>query len=766
MPALLKDHARQSLLWLIVLLVLLMFTGMWVLSSLNLNFSEKTLSGLRSEQIKDNFQAGLARIEHRQNALQSYNTTLAQVGESFWRLTQTSNEPIAKTRLRDQLDHTVKAHLQGFEGASGGYLWFKSDLAAYFGALGYHLDNGHVGAPLSADKDYQQEGWFRHLSEQLGNSPPIPGKVYWTPAYFDVVEQQAKLALISPMFDIENNLIGYATTDWAADTIIEMVSQTHVTHSGFAFLLDQNNRSLSSLNLNEDTLLAQELIDAILALDLPNDPTLRAQPEPNTDEVHIANRDWLLWFDSTPAGMVFGVGAPQDEIDAVLLPMRDTNQHILIVTGLILMGISFWLLRRMLKLLAALNAAYTDSLTHLPNRPKLLIDIASSDRVELVLINIDRFKEINSLFGQSCGDSVLIAVADKLQRIAQPMEMQLYRLPGDEFALIFPILPATEREQLASNLHEQLQGLTVNWQGQLLTLHFTFGIASQDDKRHTPNDDRLLTYASIALREARSASRNYGFYDPADSQEAVYEQNMRLSRQLRDALTADRIIPWFQPIYDNVTGRINKYECLIRLVDQTDNIVSPGQFLELAHQLRLSRELTRRMIEKCFATFRDTDFTFSINLSCADVQEPGLVDFLTDTLRETGLGKQVIFEILESDGIANYHDVIQFIHRVKAFGCQIAIDDFGTGYSNFAHLQRLNVDIIKIDGSLIRHIHEDPTARQVTEGIVEFAKRLNMKTVAEFVHCKAVQEEVLAMNIDFSQGAFFGMPSSQLTGRS
>ncbi|MCL5041653.1 MAG: EAL domain-containing protein, partial [Gammaproteobacteria bacterium] len=123
---------------------------------------------------------------------------------------------------------------------------------------------------------------------------------------------------------------------------------------------------------------------------------------------------------------------------------------------------------------------------------------------------------------------------------------------------------------------------------------------------------------------------------------------------------------------------------------------------------------------------------------------------------------QVIFEILESEGIENYAAVRQFIDRAKAMGCQIAIDDFGTGYSNFEHLLRLNVDLIKIDGSLIRQLDHDSTALTLTRGIVQFARELGIKTVAEFVHNQAVFDQVERLGIDFAQGAYIGMPAAEL----
>jgi EAL domain-containing protein (putative c-di-GMP-specific phosphodiesterase class I) len=198
------------------------------------------------------------------------------------------------------------------------------------------------------------------------------------------------------------------------------------------------------------------------------------------------------------------------------------------------------------------------------------------------------------------------------------------------------------------------------------------------------------------------------------------------------------------------------------MLDTEGQVVSPGLFLGVARQLRLDRQITRLMVEKCCRRFAGTGLQFSINLSYGDLRDEQLIAFILEQLDSHDVGPQLIFEILESDGIDNYDQVRHFIEQVKKRGCRIAIDDFGTGYSNFEHLLRLDVDLIKIDGSLIRHLHTDPGSRRVVQGIVSFAHSLQMQTLAEFVHSEAVLEQVRALGIDFAQGEVIGMPQPEL----
>ncbi len=481
----------------------------------------------------------------------------------------------------------------------------------------------------------------------------------------------------------------------------------------------------------------------------------------------VNQRDYELIYASTPGGMVYGVGIPQDEIDSVLVPLRMTNWIALLVTAFVLLPVCIILLRSIYKLMLELRTAYTDSLTGLANRTQLLIDLNNPTTTGLILINIDRFKESNSLFGQECGDHLLRTFARQLQvqleiNIAGA-RAKVYRLPGDEFVIAGNFQSVESATRLIDNLQNAIGGLSVFCNDQELSVDFTCGAVIEfDDDRELsmPPRDGLLTKAAVALKEARKRSRNYQLYDESQSPERIYEQNIYWAKQLRYALINDRICPYFQPIRDNQSGAITKYECLIRMIDDHKEVISPGRFLDIAHRLRLDRQLTNLMVDKCFKVFASLPYEFSINLSYADLLDDDVVENILNHLASSQIGSRVIFEILESDGIENYEEVLTFITAVKAYGCRIAIDDFGTGYSNFEHLLRLNVDIIKIDGSLIKSIDRDPSARMVTEGIVDFAHRLGISVVAEFVHNQQVQLQVEKLKIDFSQGYFIGVPDA------
>jgi len=780
-----SGYAMHSIMGLLFLLVALFAIGMFLLSHLNLNYSQQAMYELRRNQIRDVFFTGLVRIDAHQIALERQLATLTTIGKTFYRLSQEQpGSPEAQRQLQGQLEKTLQNHLESEADVSGAGLWYQPGIVAPAGErYAPYLVKTGVGEPgmQSQSTDFQQARWFDLTLGSNSALKPEPGvPVYWSPVYFDMATGRAVLTLAQPVFSAEGEMIGVATIDWASDQVVDLVSRMEVTQNSFSFLNDRNNRNLSSLSQNADPVQEQKLIDAILAANLSgNDPVSPSvsgdsqAPEKRlrTRQLEVSGRLYELYYATTPAGMVYGAGVPKDEIDRVLVPMRDTNYRILLITGSILLALSLYLLYRIIQLMRELQASYTDALTGLPNRVRLLRDLKDRQDACLILLNLDRFKEINSLFGNDCGDAVLLAMRKQVRSFVRThshpfgRSPELYRLSSDEFALLGPAVAESRVRTFASELIDFLCSQRVIWQQQALSLDTSAGIAFQKERKDDAAPDRLLNQATIAVLQARDQMRQYLFYDQSQEVEKGYEKNIYWARRLKKAIETNTLRPHFQPIYDNMEGTFTKYECLVRMEDTEHGVIAAGQFIEVANKLRLNRQITRIMVEKSFAAFATHPYEFSINLSYVDITDPETLALILEHLRGSNVGERVIFEILESDGIGNYGDVLQFIDKVKSFGCRIAIDDFGTGYSNFSHLRKLNVDFIKIDGSLIRYLAQDHTAYLVTKGIVQFARSMGIKTVAEFVHSEAVQKCVLELGIDFSQGEYFGMPAAELLSR-
>lgn len=776
------DTSKLAIVWGLLLLILINITGISIISSLNLDFSQKALSDLRNTQLQEAFLSNLDKINSQYLLLERHADELATLGELFWRR-QTQDTKQGK-QVRQALTDTLRTKLGNFPDAISIGIWYDSVLDATKnplpGALAFRDQTNPAKITVLTQaklQQYRQQSWFSKTIPTTRTVQEMPRQSYWTPTYYNPLSEAAVLTLIKPIYNSSQQAIGIVSIDWNAEQIIAMISQVNVTPNTFAYLIDSNNRKLSGFNQTENPQQASKVMDAIQQQrfidDLPKGnkailSSLTSVADAMTKrQLSVDEQEYTLTYAATSAGMLFGIGVPRDEIDAVLSPMRSRNYQILIFTGMVMLLLSALILFRVLALMRKLQASYLDKLTKLPNRARLLLDIGRTPHSSLILINLDDFKEINGLFGHGCGDVVLKTMADWLAKSLQLQSYtgscRLYRLTADEFALLGDPMSVDEMLGLLATIQQFVHVQRLVWQRQEMRFRLTLGAAIQTQEPCEPETQNLLiAQAEYALQQARKQKTSFMIYENQLQVEQTYAQNLLWAGRLREALQADRILPYFQPIYDNVTERITKYECLVRMQQEDGQIAYPGQFLDIAGKIRLDRQITRTMVDKAFTKFAGQPYDFSINLSYLDLLDDELSSYLLDKLDSSAMGSQVIFEILESDGIDNYQRVRQFIDQAKARGCRIAIDDFGTGYSNFEHLLRLNVDIIKIDGSLIRHLDTDPVAFKVTEGIVRFAQSLNLATVAEFVHSLAVQEKVTLLGIDFSQGAIIAMPQAKL----
>jgi len=399
---------------------------------------------------------------------------------------------------------------------------------------------------------------------------------------------------------------------------------------------------------------------------------------------------------------------------------------------------------------------YTNSLTGLPNRLSLLNDIDTLEDGALIIINIDDFKEINDFFGNVAGDSILLDFSHKLAYFLEEyQDVLLKHLHGDEFAFLFVKKPDYSTfMHIIKKLLREIEDMVFYYENNEMGLRVTLGAVYDINEG--------LEKADIALKLAKKRSESYIVYDESLRIKQQYKKNIDWITKLKNAIEDDRIVPFFQPIFDNKTGKIVSCECLIRLIDEDDSIVSPFEFLPVAKKSRLYNKLTEIMIRKSCVYFENIDCDFSVNLSIADMLNSDIKDYIRYKINKHNVSQKIILEILETEGIQNYEEIISFINEMKALGCRIAIDDFGSGYSNFEYLLKLNIDYVKIDGTLIRNIDKDENAQIVAETVVDFASKLHVKTIAEYVHNEAVFNKVKELNIDRTQGFYLAKPQREV----
>jgi len=395
----------------------------------------------------------------------------------------------------------------------------------------------------------------------------------------------------------------------------------------------------------------------------------------------------------------------------------------------------------------------TDSLTGLGNRVSLIQALTKNSHGVLALINIDRFKELNDSQGHEAGDKILKEFSTKIFNFINDDTYTLYRVQGDIFALYTLV---EDEEQVLLNMNTFMDNLAkepYHVNDTQITLTYTSGIAT--------DDENLLTFADIALSEAKSRKCKILAYDSSMNNIEQYKHTIIWVDKLYKALEEDKIRPYFQPIYNYHTNTIEKYECLMRLLENGE-VVFPGEYLDVAKKTKIYPELTYKIVEKAINKFSKESSEFSINLSIEDLMNESLMNFVYESALKHNIFKKLVLEIVESEEIEDSDYISKTISKFKKEGAKIAIDDFGSGYSNYDYLISLQADYVKIDGSIVKHVLEDERTAEVIRSIVNFAKQSNMKTIAEFVSSKEIDEKIRSLGVDYAQGFYYGKAEPEL----
>ena len=239
------------------------------------------------------------------------------------------------------------------------------------------------------------------------------------------------------------------------------------------------------------------------------------------------------------------------------------------------------------------------------------------------------------------------------------------------------------------------------------------------------------------------------------------KKNFEIIKMVKIALDNYKIVSYFQPIIDNKTREIDKYESLVRLINEKGDIISPFEFLNISKKGNYYNKITSRVLENSFKMLDFVNTKLSINLSALDIEKEQTRDEIFDLLdKYKEQNNRIVFELLEDENVKDFRSIKHFIKKVKRRGVMIAIDDFGAGYSNFERLLDFEPDILKIDGSLVKNIEKDDFSKNIIETIVAFAKKQKILTIAEYVENETIFNILNDMGVDYSQGFYFGKPES------
>lgn len=419
---------------------------------------------------------------------------------------------------------------------------------------------------------------------------------------------------------------------------------------------------------------------------------------------------------------------------------------------------------------ALIDGLYQDKITSLGSLSLLMTELENLDKFVspvIILLNIDHFKVYNQLYGIDKGNEILIRFGEILKQFNQNRTYNLFRINADEFVLLDKI-EYMDIEKYENDMEELFSlDLSFHIDGieEKIELEITAGISFSSTEP--------LKKANMALFEARKRGRNFiGFSYDIDYTEEL-QSNLFWRQEIKDAINEKRVVAFYQPIVDR-DKHIVQYESLIRIKKLNENgqwdYLVPEEFLDLSIMTKQYLKLTKFMIETTMRKMKEANVAISINLTYQDIKNNDIYGALKENIRkfhledmaELDISNNVIFEILEHEGIDCYKSFVDFIKEFKEMGVRIALDDFGTGFSNFSHITTLTPDFIKIDGALIKNIHNDEKSYNLVNAIVKFAQQLNIKTIAEHVHSEEIFNMVYDLGIDKFQGYYFGAPSENI----
>ncbi len=396
--------------------------------------------------------------------------------------------------------------------------------------------------------------------------------------------------------------------------------------------------------------------------------------------------------------------------------------------------------------------------TIMSDKKHLIDKIESNNLFLLILIQIEDFEILDRFYN--------ILTVDKIEKMfafnmlsylpnAYVFE-NIYNIGNGRYALLADFFDFASSE---TNIIEYLETFVKNIRKSILIVDeieydLNIIVSYSFGKEHLYEDAKCGLDEAINKKMLIKYANDSSIHDHIEA-----KKNMEVIKMVKIALDNYKIVSYFQPIINNKTRIIEKYESLVRLVDEEGNVLSPYAFLDISKKGSYYNKITHRVLENSFKILEHITTKISINLSSLDIEKEETRDILYELLERYSLDtSRIVFELLEDESVKDFAVIKRFIQKVKKLGVMIAIDDFGAGYSNFERLLEFEPDILKIDGSLIKNIANDVYSRNIVETIVSFAKKQNIITIAEFVENEEIFNILYNLGVDYSQGYYFGEP--------
>ncbi|WP_457595030.1 EAL domain-containing protein [Hydrogenimonas sp.] len=454
----------------------------------------------------------------------------------------------------------------------------------------------------------------------------------------------------------------------------------------------------------------------------------------------------------------FSTGLPATIAQATR-PLENIFLYIFVAIGILLLI----LLYQTVLNIRTKKESIIDPLTSTYNRNFLRDFLKSINpaRYQIMMVDIDHFKKINDNFGHKAGDLVLREVAEAIKQEVREKD-RIIRFGGEEF-LIFLYKEKQEcraAEEISKRLKESIEKRVFTYEN--MPIHITVSIGIASNPEHFKSVPEAIKRADEMLYIAKREGRNKIIFDIENHDRPQSEK--KTIGEVKEALEDGRVVCYYQPIVDLRSLKVLKYEALVRMIDRDGRVLSPFLFLDSIAYTNIYTDLTKRVLTIVFGEIKENRLPISINLNLSDILDNMIYMIMLDEIKNNlDLAQWLIIELLENEHHANIDILKERLLELKSYGVKIAIDDFGSGFSNFSIFQDLPIDILKIDGSLIKDVDTSKIAYSITESIALFAKKLEIETVAEFIHSEEILNIVTSLGIENGQGFYLGKPAEKIS---
>jgi len=407
-----------------------------------------------------------------------------------------------------------------------------------------------------------------------------------------------------------------------------------------------------------------------------------------------------------------------------------------------------------------------DELTGLYNKSRLreAVDhaLAYGERYNVsggfLSVGIDKMSMINDAYGRQTADSVIVGVARRIEQCLRATDV-IGRIDGDSFGIVLGNADELGIAAAAEKILNIFRQTAVQTPVGPVQVTVTIGGSGFPGLIQTAHD--LMASAESAMCDAKRLGRNcFAFFEMSEDQRVRQREYIKIGEQVTRAMQEERVVFAYQPVVVTATGETAYYETLIRMIDEKGEIVSAGAFVPVAERLGLMRELDRYTLEMAISDLlSDPDITLALNISSLTASDRGWLRALVSHVKgKPEVASRLMIEITETAALDDFEDSARFVAAVRDLGCKVALDDFGSGYTSFRHLKSLTVDVVKIDGSFVINLGENPDNLLFIRTLLNLAEGFGIQTVAECVQSADDAALLKTEGVDFMQGFYYGRP--------